>query len=260
MVLEQRRREQNGKRTTQAVAGQPDLLHHALAASRGGDEPPTNAAPWKAEQEVGALLQPVSGALAPYRPSQRYHLLDERHVGRDDLPRPNLVTVVVWLEQSRSQWDLIPVTGIVWECLPSPEDGELRQVFLDWVLEILRRVLPEGETLPAEMTWEEMQMTLVERAAEWPKQWFREGRKEGREEGRKEGREEVREEGLAHERALLRRMAASRFGADTADRLSGMLAGISDPERLAEVGEWLVRCDSGEEFLARVESHGPRDS
>jgi hypothetical protein len=123
MVLEQRRREQNGKRTTQAVAGQPDLLRHALAASRGGDEPPTNAAPWKAEQEVGALLQPVSGALAPYRPSQRYHL-----------------------------------------------------------------------------------------------------------------------------------------GADTADRLSGMLAGISDPERLAEVGEWLVRCDSGEEFLARVESHGPRDS
>ena len=45
MVLEQRRREQNGKRTTQAVAGQPDLLRHALAASRGADEPPTNAAP-----------------------------------------------------------------------------------------------------------------------------------------------------------------------------------------------------------------------
>ena len=54
----------------------------APARSLGGDEPPTNAAPWKAEQEVGALLQPVSAALAPYRPSQRYHLLDERHVGQ----------------------------------------------------------------------------------------------------------------------------------------------------------------------------------
>ena len=49
------------------------------------------------------------------------------------------------------------------------------------------------------------------------------------------------EQGLAHERALLRRMAASQFGADIAERLSEMLAGIADPERLAEVGEWLVR-------------------
>ena len=28
----------------------------------------------------------------------------------------------------------------------------------------------------------------------------------------------------------------------------------ADPERLAEVGEWLVRCETAEEFLARAES------
>ena len=83
-------------------------------------------------------------------------------------------------------------------------------------------------------------MTLAERMAEWPKQWMREGMAQG----------------LAHERELLRRMAASRFGADTAEPLAAMLAGISDPERLVEVGEWLVRCDTGDEFLARVESAG----
>ena len=70
----------------------------------------------------------------------------------------------------------------------------------------------------------------------------------------REGIEQGIEQGRAEERALLRRMAASRFGADTAERLSGMLAGIADPERLAEVGEWLVRCETGEEFLARTES------
>ena len=79
-------------------------------------------------------------------------------------------------------------------------------------------------------------MTLVERVAEWPKQWLREGL----------------EQGLAHERALLRRQAASRFGEDTAGRLSEALAQVADPERLAEVGEWLVRCDTGAELLARV--------
>ena len=79
-------------------------------------------------------------------------------------------------------------------------------------------------------------MTLVERVAEWPKQWLREGLKQG----------------LAHERALLRRQAASRFGEDTAARLSETLAQVTDPERLAEVGEWLVQCDTGAELLARV--------
>ena len=59
------------------------------------------------------------------------------------------------------------------------------------------------------------------------------------------------ERGRAEERALLCRQAAARFGTDTAERLSGVLAGIADPERLAEVGEWLVRCETGEEFLVR---------
>ena len=207
-------------------------------------------APWRAAQEVSELIQPADGVLASYRPSQRYHVLDERHVGEDDLPRPNLMTVVVWLEQSRSQWDLIPATGMLWDCLRSPEDDDLRQVFSDWMREILQRVLPEGEELPAKMTLEDVNMTLVERAAEWPKQWIREGIEQGLERGREEGIER----GLAHERALLRRMAASRFGADTAEHLSETLAGIADPERLAEVGEWLVRCDTGDEFLARVTS------
>ena len=52
-------------------------------------------------------------------------------------------------------------------------------------------------------------------------------------------------------------MAAVRFGADTAERLSALLDGISDSDRLAEAGEWIMRCDSGSELLDRVGS-GPR--
>ena len=36
-------------------------------------------------------------------------------------------------------------------------------------------------------------------------------------------------------------MAAARFGADTAARLTDVLAPITDPDRLAEIGDWLVR-------------------
>ena len=95
-------------------------------------------------------------------------------------------------------------------------------------------------------------MTVVERAREWSRQLIREGREQGIEQGREQGIDQGREQGLAHERALLRRMAELRFGAITAERLEEVLAGVADPGRLAEVGEWLVRCETGDEFLARA--------
>ena len=79
-------------------------------------------------------------------------------------------------------------------------------------------------------------MTLVERAAEWPKQWLQEGI----------------EQGLAHERALLCRQAALRFGAEAAARVSQAVERIADPEGLAAAGEWIVRADSGDELVARL--------
>ena len=50
------------------------------------------------------------------------------------------------------------------------------------------------------------------------------------------------EQGLEHERALLRRQAASRFG-ETAERLSGVLSRIADPETLALVSTAVITPD-----------------
>ena len=205
-------------------------------------------APWRAPREVNELVQPGDEVLAPYRPWQRHLVLDERNIGIRDLPRCNLVTAVARLERTRSPRDVIRVVRILRRRLRRPGDDELRRAFIAWVWETAKPFLPPGETLPPEMTLEEIEMTLVERAAEWSNQWVR----EGVEKGLRQGLEQGLEKGLAHERALLRRMAASRFGVDTAERLSEALAGVADPERLAEVGEWLVRCETGREFLARV--------
>ena len=84
-----------------------------------------------------------------------------------------------------------------------------------------------------------------------------EGRVEGRAEGRVEGRAEGRVEGRAEQRALLRRQAARRFGAETAERLADVLTGIEDPARLAEVGEWIVVCATGTELLDRCSRPDP---
>ena len=100
-------------------------------------------------------------------------------------------------------------------------------------------------------------MSLVERVAEWPKQWLREGREQGREQGLAEGREQGLTEGVDQQRALLCRLAAARFDAATADRLAELLAPVADPERLAEVGDRLVRCADAIEFLASLDPGSP---
>ena len=158
------------------------------------------------------------------------------------------------LEQSRGPADLVRVVGRLVEWLGDPGDDGLKRAFTDWVWQMAEGFEPDDVELPASVrTLEGVRMTLVERVAEWPKQWLR----EGREQGIREGIEQGLEQGLEHERALLRRLAASRFGEEIAERLSGVLAGIADPETLAEVGEWLVRCETGSEFLARVDPAAP---
>ena len=82
---------------------------------------------------------------------------------------------------------------------------------------------------------------LEHRMDEWEREWFRQGREEGR------------EAGLAEERTLLRRQAARRFGAETAETLGRLLEGVDDADRLAEIGEMIVDCGTGGELLDRVE-------
>ena len=73
----------------------------------------------------------------------------------------------------------------------------------------------------------------------------------GHAEGRKAGRAEGRAEGRTEQRALLRRLAARRFDARTAERLAGLIAGSNDPAHLADVGDWIVVCATGDELLDR---------
>ena len=278
------------------------LLYQELvrndALDTGGRLPPVlpivlynGEARWRAAVEVGELIAPVGPELAPYQPSQRYVVVDERHVGTEDLPGRNLMGAVLGLEQSRTPDDLLRVAERLAEWLRDSDDDELKRAFTDWVWRLAERFTP-GDAQPAAVrTLEGVRMTLEERVAEWPKQWFREGHEQGVKDGIErvveqleragaepplveapegvgrtlvervaewpkqwiqQGREQGVEQGLEHERALLRRLAASRFGEETAERLSGMLTHVADWDALAETGEWLVRCETGDEFLARV--------
>lgn len=84
-------------------------------------------------------------------------------------------------------------------------------------------------------------MALAKRALEWEEEYTRKGFEKGLEQGLARG--------LAAERELLCRQATRKFGAEAGDALVHYLADISDPDRLAAIGERIVDCGTGAELL-----------
>ena len=123
--------------------------------------------------------------------------------------------------------------------LRKQKDEELGQAFRAWVAQVMPRRLRDAapESLPQ---LEEVETMLSENVREWTAGWVAEGREQGLEQGR------------AEERALLCRQAARKFDADAARRLEAVLAEVADPERLAQVGDWIIECGTAAELFARV--------
>ena len=89
---------------------------------------------------------------------------------------------------------------------------------------------------------------LAEQVIEWTQQWQEEGRRKGRQEGRAEERQRA----LAMARALLLRQTRQRFDPACAQALAPLLESMEEAERLADIGAWIVACQTGEELLAQV--------
>ena len=101
-------------------------------------------------------------------------------------------------------------------------------------------------------------LTLMDaRAMEWEARVLERGREQGREQGIAQGREQGIAQGRAEERALLRRQAERRFGAETAGQVSELLVEITGAEDLLEAGDWILECRTGSELLERLRhAHG----
>lgn len=194
-------------------------------------------APWTAALEMGDLIAPVPPGLLPCQPSQRSLLLDERHGTVDDLPHGNLMRAVVAFERARTPAELPRVAATTAEWLRSPRDAELNRAFAAWLRQIIARTKPGQAEVEMGDTLEEAAMTLVERMAQWPEQW------------RQEGVAQERREGAAEERALVRRIAAVRFGDAVGRQVDNMLTNTDEWDRLAAVAELVVRAGSGPELL-----------
>ena len=198
---------------------------------------------WNAPLGVRALTAPGPEALAPLQPDAAFVLLDGPALPDEDVRR-NLAAALIAV-QSCAEASRMPerVAGLL-GLLRRTGDEALGEALRDGLRGMLEARF--GGELPRR--WMEEPMSLEHRMDEWEQEWFRQGREEGVLQGVRRGREE----GRAEERALLLRLTARRFGADTAEALGRLLEGVDDADRLAEVGEMIVDCRTGDDLLDRA--------
>ena len=162
-----------------------------------------------------------------------------------DLPADNLVSALIDLEKTRDAVGLRETLQALSGLLQAQGDDHLTRAFVTWLHQGLRIAgpLPASEGDPLTQL-QETQTMLEENVREWTREWLEQGIEQGRAQGIEQGRHE--------ERALLCRLAARKFDAGAAEGLAAALAGVTDPDRLARVGDWIIECATASELLARV--------
>ena len=207
-------------------------------------------APWSAPEEMEEMIAPVGEELMPFLLRQRYFLLDLRRVGVDDALLDNVLYVQAMIEQGRWE-DLRPALSKLQDAI----DPEAEEALLDLVMDLAQqaaegsgavddKVLAQLETHRTKGELEAMGSLLAQRMDEAIDESRVRGLAEGKEQGLAEGKEQ--------QRAMLLRLAARKFDADTAARLEALLATVDDPGRLAGIADHVIDSDDGDELLSRV--------
>ena len=182
-----------------------------------------------------------------------YVLLDSHRVGPDDLRHDNAAALLAGLENPLPS-TLPELVGAVCRRLRAPGLRDLREMMLSWAGWRARQA---GLTIEAEDMAQVNRMENPDDVEAFYRTraqiWEEERRAEGRFEGRAEGRVEGRAEGhIAGQRESLRRHAAMKFDAQTADRLAVLLDGVTDQEAFDSVLAALLECNTSSDVLARV--------
>ena len=207
--------------------------------------------PWRGPASM-ADLTPGGGAEWP-----RFTLVDMGRIRVEDLPRHNAAALQIEVHQGALARDADGVLGRLSALLGGPAHSELRLAFAEWIWHSLAPGLgPESPKVPrlkdrlrdiAELgEFEEMKSFMLKSMVD---HWLEQGMARGVERGVTEGVARAR----ADERARLCRLVGRKFGGRAAERLSARIDGVTDPARLAEVGDWIIDCGTETEFLARAE-------
>ena len=120
------------------------------------------------------------------------------------------------------------------DLLRKQDDAELTAAFTEWVGQVLLPRRFRGSVSGPLPRLEEVRTMLAETVQEWTAEWVEQGREQG-------------------QRVLLCRQAARKFDAAAGERLAILLEGVTDSDRLAQVGDWIIECGTADDLFARLE-------
>ena len=211
----------------------------------------TGRSPWSAAARVIDLVTPgatgagggegdLASRVNPLFSGERYLVVDTLRVGADDLRHDNAAALLAGLENPSPE-RIAGQLAALHRRLGARELAPLRDVMLRWARRVARR------RLKLDLEIEDMAQTERRDESDDLEAYYAARLRAWQDEYRAEGRAE----GIAAERDLLCRQAMRKFDAGTAERLSDLLAGVGDTRRLAEVGDWIIDCATGDDLIAR---------
>jgi predicted transposase/invertase (TIGR01784 family) len=204
---------------------------------------------WAACRDVAELIQPLPGGLTAYRPSLRYHLLDEGRV--QTLAADNTVADLIEIESAAEREQMQTVVDRLSKRLAGPQNTELRRALAVWIRRVVAQRLPPQAKLPAVTELSEVQAMLSRNVTRWDVRAMEKGRQEGRQEGRLEGRQEGLIEGHTDRaQRTLERLLTRRFGPLPPEAL-----GRIHDAALPQLETWLDRIIDAPTWQAVFEEH-----
>ena len=125
----------------------------------------------------------------------------------------------------------------------------LREAYLAWVRVQLIDWKGSGKTVEQLKTLKEAAKVYTNQFARVAKAAQERGEARGQELGEARGRKIGEARGL---RRAYVETAKWKFGADVAERLADVLAGVTDRSRLTRVGRLVMECETGDELIAKT--------
>jgi hypothetical protein len=246
-----------GPRMAARMAGQTGLLYESLgSALRVGGRFPAllavvvhaGAAAWR---EAADLADVVEASAVPGVSGPSYLLLDLRRIARDDPGHGNrfgLLARLTWADSVGEAARLL-MGARSWLDLADEEEQDLFRDYAAWLYALEPDGFPPDWNPHERRSMEELMGQLSPLQINHRRETAR---------LREQHLAEGRAEGTAHERAMLARLAARRFGAVVGRRLGTALREVSDPVELDRIGDLIVDCATGEELLDGLNGAAPR--
>ena len=168
------------------------------------------------------------------------------------LPLANRAAATMRLQLGRTPTGIDQRLRTEWARFPGAGNDAMRRILHTWAQALVADLVDEDGRVPTLPSFEELARRKEEEMTTIAQADLREWR---RSHGERHEARAIRQE-RKRTAAMMRRLAAIKFGAQTADSLAEILGAVPTAERMDQVGVAIMECDSGAELLARCSEAG----